>query len=135
MEIAAAKQPTHKAMDSEFVSRPTTKMVNLDHMKEFQECMDTYEINNLIILCSSTFLQLSYRVFCCILPWGIWFSLFHMAICLPSQMPEFTHSLFSCSIHYQSAWDPSCANKSDNVSCASLFSTIGYALHHVFKLA
>ena len=26
---------------------------------------------------------------------------------------------------------PSCANKSDNVSCASLFYATGYALHHV----
>ena len=31
-------------MESELVSRTTTKMVNLDHMKEFQECMDTYKM-------------------------------------------------------------------------------------------
>ena len=30
---------------------------------------------------------------------------------------------------------PSCANKSDNVSCASLFFALRYALHHVFLWA
>ena len=58
-------------------------------------------------------------------PWGIWISLLHMAICLPSLTPEFTYSLFSHSIHHQRAWDPSCANKSDNVSCASLSLPLG----------
>ena len=33
-------------MEPEIVSRTATKMVNLKHMKEFQECMDTYEIGN-----------------------------------------------------------------------------------------
>ena len=42
MEISVPNQPTH----SEIVSRTTTKMVNLGHMKEFQECMDTYESGN-----------------------------------------------------------------------------------------
>ena len=30
---------------------------------------------------------------------------------------------------------PSCASKSDNISCALLFLAIGYALHHVFLWA
>ena len=33
-------------IESELVSRTTTKIVNLDHTKEFQECMDSYEIGN-----------------------------------------------------------------------------------------
>ena len=33
-------------MEAECVSRPTTKMEKLDHMKEFHGCMDTYEISN-----------------------------------------------------------------------------------------
>ena len=46
MEIAVAKHPTHTEKESKLVSRTTTKIVNLDHMKEFQECMDSYEISN-----------------------------------------------------------------------------------------
>ena len=46
MEVAAAKQPTHIAMELKLVSRTTMEMVNLDHMKEFQECMDSYKIHN-----------------------------------------------------------------------------------------
>ena len=46
MEISVTNQLTHAAMESELVSRTTAKMVNLDHTKEFQECMDTYEIGN-----------------------------------------------------------------------------------------
>ena len=33
-------------MESEIASRTATKMVNLNHTKEFQECMDTYKIGN-----------------------------------------------------------------------------------------
>ena len=46
MEISVANQLTDTAMESELVSRTTTEIVNLDHVKEFQECMDTYEISN-----------------------------------------------------------------------------------------
>ena len=46
MEISVTNQLTHAAMESELVSRTTAKMVNLDHTKEFQECIDTYEIGN-----------------------------------------------------------------------------------------
>ena len=46
MEISVTNQLTHTAMESELVSRTATEMVNLDHMKEFQECMDTYKIGN-----------------------------------------------------------------------------------------
>ena len=46
MEISVANQLTDTAMESELVSRTTTEMVNLDHTKEFQECMDIYEIGN-----------------------------------------------------------------------------------------
>ena len=43
-EISITNQLTHTAMKSELVSRTATKMVNLDHTKEFQECMDTYKL-------------------------------------------------------------------------------------------
>ena len=33
-------------MESEIVSRTAFKMVNLNHTKEFQECMDTIKIGN-----------------------------------------------------------------------------------------
>ena len=33
-------------MESELVSKTTTKIMNLNHMKEFQECMDCYKIGN-----------------------------------------------------------------------------------------
>ena len=46
MEVAVLKQPTHTAMESKLVSTTTMEMVNLDHMKEFQECMDRYGIHN-----------------------------------------------------------------------------------------
>ena len=36
MEISVTNQPTDTAMECELVSRTTTKMVNLDHTKEFQ---------------------------------------------------------------------------------------------------
>ena len=35
MEVSVANQQTNMAMESELVSKTTTKIVNLDHMKEF----------------------------------------------------------------------------------------------------
>ena len=46
MEVSVPKQATCTAMESQQVSTTTTKMVNLDHTKEFQECMDSYGIIN-----------------------------------------------------------------------------------------
>ena len=46
MEVTVANQQMDTAMESELVSKPTTKIVNLDYMKEFQKCMDTYKIGN-----------------------------------------------------------------------------------------
>ena len=46
MEVSVAYQQMNMTMESECVSKTTTKIVNLDHMKEFQECMDTNEIGN-----------------------------------------------------------------------------------------
>ena len=46
MEVAVVKEPTHTAMESKLVSTTTMEMVNLDHTKEFQECMDSYAICN-----------------------------------------------------------------------------------------
>ena len=39
------KQQTNTAMDSEMSPSHQSKTVNFDHSKEFQECMDTYEIS------------------------------------------------------------------------------------------
>ena len=44
MEVPVANQLKDMAMESELVSKTTTKFVNLDHMKEFQECMDSHKI-------------------------------------------------------------------------------------------
>ena len=46
MEVPVASQQTDTAMESELVSKSTTRTVNLDHMKELQECMDSYNIGN-----------------------------------------------------------------------------------------
>ena len=46
MDVPVANQQKDMAMESELVSKTTTKIVNLDHTKEFQECMDSYEIGN-----------------------------------------------------------------------------------------
>ena len=46
IETVVTKQQTNTAMDSEVCSMNKSKMVNFDHLKEFQECMDTYEIYN-----------------------------------------------------------------------------------------
>ena len=40
------KSPEGHLIESKLVSRTTTKIVNLDHTREFQECMDSYEIGN-----------------------------------------------------------------------------------------
>ena len=37
MEVQVGNQQKDKAMESKLVSKTTTKIVNLDHMKEFQE--------------------------------------------------------------------------------------------------
>ena len=46
IEMVVTKQQTNTAMDSELCSMNQSKTVNLDHLKEFQECMDTSEISN-----------------------------------------------------------------------------------------
>ena len=46
MEVSVASQQMDTAMESELVSKTTTKIVDLDHMKGFQECLDTYKIGN-----------------------------------------------------------------------------------------
>ena len=46
IETVVTKQQTNTAIDSEVCSTKKSKMVNFDHLKEFQECMDTYEIYN-----------------------------------------------------------------------------------------
>ena len=46
MEVPVANQQKHMAMESELVSKSTTKIVNLNHMKEFQECMNSYKNGN-----------------------------------------------------------------------------------------
>ena len=46
MEVPVANQQMDMPMESELVSKTTTKIVNLNHTKEFQECMDIYEIAN-----------------------------------------------------------------------------------------
>ena len=46
IEVPVANQQMVMAMESELVSKTTTKIVKLDHMKGFQDCMDTYEIGN-----------------------------------------------------------------------------------------
>ena len=44
MDVSVLKQQTHTAIDTQQVSTTTTEMVNLDHTKAFQECMDSYGI-------------------------------------------------------------------------------------------
>ena len=46
MEVAVPKQPTLTTMESKLVSTSSMEMVNLDHTKEFQECMGSYGICN-----------------------------------------------------------------------------------------
>ena len=46
IETVVTKQQTNAAMDSEVCSTTKPKMLNFDHLKEFQECMDAYEIYN-----------------------------------------------------------------------------------------
>ena len=46
MEVRVGNQQKDAVIESELVPRTTTKMVNLNHMKEFQECVDSYEIGN-----------------------------------------------------------------------------------------
>ena len=46
IETVVTKQQTNSGMDSEVCSTNKSKTVNFDHLKEFQECMDTYEIYN-----------------------------------------------------------------------------------------
>ena len=50
MEVKVANQQKGTVIKSELVSRTTAKIVNLDHSKEFQECMDSYEIGNWVHL-------------------------------------------------------------------------------------
>ena len=46
MEVPVANQQKGMAMESKLVSKTTTKIVNLDHTKEFPEYMDSYKICN-----------------------------------------------------------------------------------------
>ena len=46
MEVSLANQQTAAAMESDLVSKMPTKIVNLDLMKDFQECMNTNKICN-----------------------------------------------------------------------------------------
>ena len=83
----------------------------------------------------STFLQLPYCTFCCICH-GEYGSVFltWQSACLPLCL----NSPITCSLDSSITrvlGTPSCTNKSDNVSCTSLFLAIGYALHHVFLWA
>ena len=50
MEVKVANQQKGTVIKSELVSKTTAKIVNLDHSKEFQECMDSYEIGNWVHL-------------------------------------------------------------------------------------
>ena len=49
IETVVTKQQMKTAMDSEVSSTNQSKTVNFDHSKEFQECMDSYEISNGVI--------------------------------------------------------------------------------------
>ena len=49
LETVVTKQQTNTAMDSEVSSTNQSKTVNFNHSKEFQECMDTYEISNGVV--------------------------------------------------------------------------------------
>ena len=44
MEVKVANQQKDTVIESELVSRTTTKIVNLNHTKEFPECMNSYKI-------------------------------------------------------------------------------------------
>ena len=46
MKVPVANQLKDTAMEFKLVLKITTKIANLDHMKEFQECMDSYKIGN-----------------------------------------------------------------------------------------
>ena len=45
-EVKVTNQQKDTVIKSELVSRTTTKIVHLDHMKEFQACMNSYKIAN-----------------------------------------------------------------------------------------
>ena len=62
------KQQTNTAMGSEVSSSNQSKTVNFDHSKEFQECMDTYEISKGLesfekIALAIAFYESSYKTF------------------------------------------------------------------------
>ena len=46
MEVQVGTQQKNPATKSKTTSKTTTKIVNLNHTKEFQECMDSYKIGN-----------------------------------------------------------------------------------------
>ena len=67
IETVVTKQQTNIAMDSEVCSMNQSKTVNFDHSREFQECMDTYEISNRVesfetIALAIAFYESSYNV-------------------------------------------------------------------------
>ena len=46
IDSSVLKQPTHTALESQQVPTTTMAIVNIDRMKAFQECMDSYGILN-----------------------------------------------------------------------------------------
>ena len=46
VDSSVLEQPKLTAMQSQQISMTTMTIVNMDHMKAFQECMDTYGIPN-----------------------------------------------------------------------------------------
>ena len=46
IEVPVENLQMDAAMESELISKTTTKIVNLDHTNEFHDCMNTYKIGN-----------------------------------------------------------------------------------------